>query len=164
MTDFDLVLYRRWFSTNSTIGELFLSKKQSERLCYLLEDEARPEGVKLKTATCIPAGEYFIEMTFSNRFQRKLPLIYNKETWITPNGDKKYSIVSSGSAIWEGIRIHPGNDANDTEGCQLPGTTMFADKVIGSKIAFDSLLPLIVKLCANSPDGKIKYLIVNDQI
>ena len=40
---------------------------------------------------------------------------------------------------FEGIRIHPGNSAVDTDGCILVGTTSAQDWVGGSRAAFEVL-------------------------
>ncbi len=115
----DFVLQRKWLTPESTIGELSLDGKF---LCFILEDTIRPEKIKGKTA--IPKGKYEIVITPSNRFKRDLPLLLN-----VPN--------------YEGIRIHPGNTAADTEGCLLPGLERSKDKVLASRIAFDELFATI---------------------
>ena len=57
----------------------------------------------------------------SNRFKRLLPLVAN-----VPG--------------FEGIRIHPGNTAADTEGCLLPGLQR-RDKGVGeSQLAYREVL------------------------
>lgn len=110
-----LVLQRKWATDKSTIGELSLGSK---RLCFILEDVVRP--VKIKGKTAIPAGKYKVIVTPSNRFKRELPLLLN-----VPN--------------YEGVRIHPGNSAEDTEGCLLPGLERSTDRVLASRVAFDHL-------------------------
>lgn len=113
------LLQRKWATDKSTIGELSLDGKV---MCFILEDVVRPEKIKGKTA--IPAGNYKIIITPSSRFKRDLPLLLN-----VPN--------------YEGIRIHPGNTAADTEGCLLPGIERSMDKVSASRIAFDHLFSTI---------------------
>lgn len=119
----NIVLLRHWFTEKSTIGELFIDDKFE---CYILEDVARPLGVKIKGSTCIPENEYIIMINFSNRFQRLLPLIFNMSNLSVDDGHGK---------IWTGIRIHSGNDSQDTEGCLLPGQKKITDKVINSVAA-----------------------------
>jgi hypothetical protein len=103
----------------STIGELAVDGAFE---CFTLEDAVRP--VKIKGITAIPAGSYEVVVSFSERFKRPLPLLLN-----VPNFD--------------GIRIHPGNTARDTEGCILVGKTKDKDLVGSSRDAFGSLLEKI---------------------
>jgi hypothetical protein len=90
--------------------------------CFTLEDVVRPE--KIAGETAIPAGTYEVEITPSKRFKRDLPLVMN-----VPG--------------FEGIRIHPGNTAEDTEGCILVGTSKMPDSVGGSRKAFEVLFAKI---------------------
>ena len=87
-------------------------------VCYALEDVVRPE--KIFGETAIPAGTYQVIITHSPHFGRDLPLLVN-----VPG--------------YEGVRIHPGNTASDTEGCILPGTAFTTDAVQNSRVAFDLL-------------------------
>lgn len=113
----ELLLKRLHKTTNSTIGELFINGKFE---CYTLEDIERVEKVKGKTA--IPKGRYQVVITMSNRFKIELPLLLN-----VPN--------------FEGIRIHAGNKATDTEGCLLLGQTRSIDFVGNSKKAMAVFMP-----------------------
>lgn len=112
---------RMIFSDLSTIGELLFD---NERLCYTLEDTVRKDGVKIHGKTAIPAGKYEVVVSFSNRFQRYLPLLLNVP-------------------YFEGVRIHPGNTPQDTEGCILVGKMHGVDLVTDSRVAFNELFAKI---------------------
>ena len=114
----EIVLKRKWFTPHSTIGELFI---QAEHECFTLEDVVREPGVKVPGKTAIPHGTYEVVITFSNRFRKPLPLLMNVP-------------------MFEGVRIHAGNTAVDTEGCILVGTEKGDDIIYHSREAFDVLL------------------------
>ena len=151
MISTDLKLIRKWFTANSTIGELYSGNTM---LCYILEDVARPIGVKVDKQTCICEGEYIIAVNFSNRFQRQLPIIYNTLDLS----------VTHGKARWTGVRIHPGNTAADTEGCLLPGMARLVDKVAESRSAFDELLRFIQSHPNFVKQGKLTLTIINEPV
>jgi hypothetical protein len=101
--------------------------------CFILEDvdrqlEINPQA-KILRQTCIPRGKYKIVVTYSNRFKRELPLL----------------VAVPG---FSGVRIHPGNTVEDTEGCLLPGSS-FAPlgdglyTVQNSRLAFNKLFSSI---------------------
>lgn len=129
----ELKLTRTWLTKNSTIGELSINGKFE---CYVLEDNFPTPYVKVFGKTCIPLGRYQVIVTNSPRFSQltghpvDLPLLVN-----VPG--------------YEGVRIHPGNTAADTEGCLLPGTTRGVDVVNNSRIAFNALFPKIQTAIAN---------------
>jgi hypothetical protein len=117
----NLALTRLEFTHKATIGELKLDNKWQ---CWTLEDQVRT-GPKIHGETAIAYGRYEVVMTFSQRFQRLMPLLLS-----VPN--------------FEGIRIHPGNTAADTDGCILVGRTRVSADVIGeSKLAFGALYPIL---------------------
>lgn len=110
--------------------------------CFILEDTVRPPGVKIPGQTAIPAGEYTVEITWSPKFKRELPLIWN---FITDDGRK---IISVGGVTFEGVRYHPGNDKDDTEGCPLNGRHVLETgtdefKVTESQAAFKDFFSLL---------------------
>ena len=120
-----LQLIREHLSDKSTEGKLYLN---GEFECYTLEDKDRHledgENEKVYGKTAIPRGEYEIDLTMSNRFQKILPLLKD-----VPG--------------FTGVRIHPGNTSEDTEGCILVGQTATKDDddFIGkSRLAFDALM------------------------
>lgn len=101
----------------ATLGLLFVNDVMT---CYTLEDPVREPGVKIPGETAIPYGQYPVIITWSPKFARRLPLI----------GDVPG---------FEGIRIHPGNTTDDTEGCVLVGDELDGDRLLHSRVAFDRL-------------------------
>lgn len=67
---------------------------------YSLEDQKRAAGVKVKGATCIPAGRYRVVVSLSTRFKRWMPELHSVPGFL-------------------GIRLHGGNTHLDTEGCPV---------------------------------------------
>lgn len=129
-------LIRESFTDTSTEGKLFVNGTFE---CYTLEDydrEIEKGNEKVYGKTAIPRGIYNIDITFSNHFKKRLPLLIN-----VPN--------------FEGIRIHAGNTSEDTEGCILVGSKNINvdDDFIGSsREAFNKLM------------GKIEESILNQEI
>lgn len=123
----ELLLKRTDFTGKSTIGNLSIDGQHE---CVILEDVDRGlddsmtleeiNRIKINTKTCIPYGRYEIVITMSNRFKKLMPLLLNV---------KGYA----------GIRIHPGNVAADTDGCQLPGISKSLDFVGNSVTAYNRL-------------------------
>jgi hypothetical protein len=113
-----LTLTRYQRSSNATHGRLSID---GDPFCFTLEDPVRPRGVKIPGATAIPAGEYPVQITYSPRFKQRMPLLL-------------------GVPDFTGIRIHPGNKPEDTEGCILVGMTQTDDDWIGeSRKAYQAL-------------------------
>lgn len=109
-----LTLTRFARDNDATIGKL---EVDGDFTCYTCEDIVRPPGVKIPGSTAIPAGVYPVQITWSPRFQQDMPLLI-------------------GVPGFSGVRIHPGNTANDTDGCILPGMERSGDTVIRSKQAY----------------------------
>jgi hypothetical protein len=130
----DLHLARTVFSDQSTIGELTVNGTFE---CFTLEDVVR--AVKLAGVTAIPSGNYEVVITFSERFQRPVPLLLK-----VPDFD--------------GIRIHWGNTDENTDGCILVGQTKAKDFIGRSRAAFDALFP---KLQAAAQSEKIFIAVTN---
>lgn len=113
MKKVDLLLNREQQTANATLGRFWWG---NECLYHTCEDLQRE--VKIPGKTAIPCGTYQVVITDSKRFKRRLPLLLN-----VPN--------------FTGVRIHPGNDEKDTEGCILLGSGKSKDGVINSRFACD---------------------------
>lgn len=132
----DIFLKREASTELSTIGELTIPDLGFR--CWVLEDPVRP--VKIATKTAIAEGRYEVIVNWSNRFKRNLPLLLNVPEF-------------------QGIRIHAGNTADDTEGCLLVGHTRKRTDFIGrSKAAFDVLNDIITEALS---EGKVFITILN---
>jgi hypothetical protein len=103
----NLALKRTVQNPKALIGSLELN---GDWECFILENPKYQ----------IPPGSYTVQITFSQRFQKPLPLI-------------------EGIAHRSGIRIHPGNTGDDSLGCLLPGTSHDDTSVWNSRIAFNVL-------------------------
>ena len=134
----ELVLRRRRSNHLCTIGDLYCN---GDFCVYTLEDVVRENPVlpvsewKLHGATAIPQGRYRITITNSKRFGRPLPLVNMVEGF-------------------EGVRIHPGNGPDDTDGCVLPGMSVSPEetRVLESRFAFNKLYLLIDDALAQGDD------------
>jgi hypothetical protein len=132
----NLTLHRNPTQKTYTSGALF--SEAGTKLCYTLEDPVRVRKIKHQTA--IPAGRYQLVITPSQRFRRRMPLLLN-----VPEFD--------------GIRIHAGNDAEDTSGCILVGFDRHGATIGRSRAAFDALFAEWEKVLAKNE--KIWITIIN---
>ena len=115
-----LRLERRYKGSKYTIGKLFIN---DEYFCDTIEDIDRGlkssmsvEYIKKKKVyaeTAIPTGTYKIEMTYSSKFKRILPLLVDVKGF-------------------SGIRIHRGNTEKDSSGCIVIGENKVKGRVINS--------------------------------
>ncbi len=113
----EMILQRIVRKKNYTIGRLMIDGKH---FCDTLEPTWRDigwqrPGRKVKGRTAIPEGRYPVVITWSARFGQWLPLLV-------------------GVPMFEGIRIHAGNTARDTEGCILVGRNLKPGMVLDSRI------------------------------
>lgn len=127
-----LELKRTALKPDYTIGRMSID---GTRFSDTLEDAVRP--VKIKGITAIPAGTYKVVMTLSNRFKKVMPLLVN-----VPN--------------FEGVRIHSGNTAKDTEGCILIGRNTIKGALTESRILTNKLYEYIEEAIQNGEEVEIK--------
>lgn len=147
-----LQVKRRWFSPRSTIGQLYVN---GLRQCFTLEDADREvpgQAVlqwKVQNQTAIPRGRYRVVVDRSNRFSA----LATKRTGKPTDVFLPRLLRVPG---FEGVRIHPGNGPQHTEGCLLVGHTRAADWVSSSQAAFAELLPKIQQALARGEAVEIE--------
>lgn len=116
-----------------TVGRMSLNNKY---FCDTLEDTDRGLAdtmqvneilaKKVKAQTAIPTGKYDVILTFSPKFKRVLPLLLNVK-------------------CYEGVRIHAGNSAEDTEGCLLVGENKAKGQVLNSRATLERLMSVLLE-------------------
>lgn len=131
------VIERFYFTKDTTIGRLYLN---GHFACYVLEDAVRADGVKIDGHTALAEGLYLMKNTYSPRFKRDLPLIYD-----APDGKILYKHIP-----FVGARCHGGNDHTDTEGCPLVAKEWNGHDKIWS--SFESEL---VRWCEHFPNAHL---------
>lgn len=126
-----LKLVRSIRTPTTTLGKLYVDDIFN---CWTLEDIDRElkssmplkeiEKKKIKALTAIPTGTYEIVINYSPRFKRQLPLLLNVPGYV-------------------GIRIHPGNNSQHTEGCILVGEYLNDNYIKNSTVTFNKLFTLL---------------------
>lgn len=113
----------RYPQDDVTLGSLWINGSFQ---CFTLEDVLREPFIKVDKQTAIPNGRYHVTLTKSQRFGIVTPRL-----WDVPQFDA--------------IRIHPGNNTADTEGCILVGRTKGRKSIGESRLAFDELMSKLSK-------------------
>lgn len=126
-----LTLRRIAFRDTYTIGKLYID---GTYFCDVIEDKDRglydsmtvEEILKRKKygETAIPYGTYQVQITYSPKYKKMMPLLLNV---------KGYS----------GIRIHSGNTAKDTLGCLIVGRNTKVGMVTESRATYNKLFAII---------------------
>lgn len=130
-----LTLNREPSKNGCTLGELLLDGVHE---CFTVEDEVREipgkpaSEWKVPGKTAIPQGKYRVVLTHSPRFGKVLP-----ELLAVPG--------------FQGIRIHSGNTAEDTEGCLIVGVERSPTGVLRSR---EALLELMAALSGVVDEGE----------
>lgn len=138
----EIVLNRKWKKSNYTIGMLSIDGKF---FCNTLEDTDRGlkdtmdvskiKAIKKSHITAIPTGTYQVTLNVvSPKFGSRK---FYKEVC---NGKVPRLLNVKG---FEGILIHSGNKAEDTDGCILVGQNKVVGQVINSQATFRELYKLL---------------------
>lgn len=132
-----LTLYRKYRKANYTIGELYIN---GEYFCNTLEDTDRDlyQGMgtdyirehKVWGETAIPYGTYKVTLEVIS------PKFSKKEVYKFCEG-KLPRLLSV--PAFDGVLIHIGNTASDSNGCILVGQNKEKGKVINSTATFKAL-------------------------
>ena len=128
-----LTLKRIYKGEKYTIGKLYID---GEYFCDTIEDVIRPLPLlcpdtphdksckckeKIYAETAIPCGTYRLALSYSPKFKRNLPRLYDVPHFL-------------------GILIHSGNTEKDSAGCIIVGKNKVKGKVIDSKITMEALM------------------------
>ena len=126
----ELILTRIAKRKTYTIGRLYIREQvmdeylpgiEDQYFCDTLEPTWRDYAngaYKVKGRSAIPEGRYAVVISYSPKFKQWLPILFGG-----PEFSRK----------WQGIRIHAGNTAKDTEGCILVGQNREVGKVLDSR-------------------------------
>ena len=126
----ELILERIAKRKTYTIGRLYIREQvmdeylpgtEDKYFCDTLEPTWRDYehgAYKVKGRSAIPEGRYAVVISWSPKFKQWLPILFGG-----PEFNRK----------WQGIRIHAGNTAKDTEGCILVGKNREVGKVLDSR-------------------------------
>lgn len=106
-----ITVQRKRVTEDSIIGKLFLEWDGFS--CFTIENKDK----------AIPPGEYTVDLTYSNRFNRQMPIINVPER--------------------SGIRIHWANFGRQLEGCIAVGNQEQNNAVDNSRETFNQLFKLL---------------------
>lgn len=138
----ELLLERKYIKPEYCIGRLYIN---GEFFCNTLEDTIRDINkngtfdcgeFKISGHTAIPYGTYEVQVTYSPKFKRELPLLLDVPSFT-------------------GIRIHRGNTNEDSSGCILVGENTKKGMVLNSTKYEQEL----TKLLKNTQSKKEKIII-----
>lgn len=125
-----------------TIGKLSINGKY---FCDTLEDSDRGldssmsldvlKHKKLAHITAIPTGRYQVTMNVIS------PRLSKSKFYKQYGGGRVPRLLNV--PAYEGILIHCGNTAKDTDGCILVGKNKQVGMVLDSKITYSNLYPLL---------------------
>lgn len=131
----ELDVKRIYKAEDYTIGELSIN---GAFFCHTLEDKVRILNSfedKVYGETAIPVGRYKVIISYSNHFKKEMPEIVNVE-------------------FFSGIRIHAGNNKDDTYGCILVGVCKNIEEgwIYDSKKTYNKLFDILKKALSKNEE------------
>lgn len=149
-----LCIERRWKRQGYTIGILYID---GVRFCETLEDRDRGlrqdmtvAAIRLRKVfgrTAIPTGIYHVDIsTVSPKFRNR--------TWAIQYGGVVPRLLDVKG--FDGVLIHPGNTAADTNGCVLVGDNKEVGKVLNSTATFHRLFARMIDAAGDGEDITIE--------
>lgn len=145
-----LTLIRSYNSKEYCIGHLYVNGKF---FCDTLEDCDRGldnsmplkqiQAMKIKSKTAIPTGTYNITLRVVS------PRLSKKSAYKFCNGKVPRFVNVKG---YDGVLIHIGNSAKDTDGCVLVGENKVKGGLINSTAAFHRLYAVLKQASDRNED------------
>ena len=137
----EIKVKRKWKKEAYTIGKMYID---GEYVCDTLEDKDRGLtsnmsvaqicDVKVHGETAIPTGRYLVDMkTVSPRFGGRAQYLFCK-------GRLPRLCNTPG---YQGVLIHCGNTAKDTDGCILVGENKAVGQVLNSTATFRKVYTML---------------------
>ena len=134
----ELLLERTEKTKTYTAGRLYVVNELGKAyFCDTLEPSLHPTNHLRPKA--IPAGRYDVAVTWSPKFKRWLPLLLK-----VPNRS--------------GIRIHAGNNPEDSSGCILLGRALLPGHVYNSRSTLEKLMQRLKE----RPEGEAIHITVEN--
>ena len=132
----ELLLERTEKTKTYTAGRLsFVNELGKAYFCDTLEPSLHPTNHLHPKA--IPAGRYAVAVTWSPKFKRWLPLLLNVP-------------------YRSGIRIHAGNNPEDSSGCILLGRALLPGHVYNSRSTLEKLMQRLKE----RPEGEAIHITI----
>ena len=125
MKSLEVVIQRTSFTDTFTLGKMTVDGLHFGFTCEDVDRKLEEGGVKIPGQTAIPRGRYRLAVTFSQRFQKLMPLV-------------------EGVPGYTGVRIHGGNTHMNTEGCPLLGKVRTAEGVANCAERNATLIDMIL--------------------
>ena len=134
----ELLLERTEKTKTYTAGRLsFVNELGKAYFCDTLEPSLHPTNHLHPKA--IPAGRYAVAVTWSPKFKRWLPLLLNVP-------------------YRSGIRIHAGNNPEDSSGCILLGRALLPGHVYNSRSTLEKLMQRLKE----RPEGEVIHITIEN--